>query len=539
MGGAQICLLRLLRLKEVLQEVVNSKQFLDLKLHKDVAYIIKLDAFWDLVEAFCRCFYAPMRLLRLCDMKTAVMDKLKYYTIQTGVMIDQYVGDLGAKWYKFCTPYVRNILNPDSLMRTANPSMFDEPNETATSKLEDNDDGDDDDSLESGVFDDELVESDDEQTEEEAPVLLCDMIRAAWNKRKVKLLHDYARAGYILSPDPVIMAHHLTNPDPEDKNACERLIIKLFVPVHVVGEARDVLSGSLIDSFHDEWDQFTTRSGDIYSKNYIWITASNSATIAHEWHNRYSTGTRILGKLACHVTSKIGGIGNAERSWKAVKATKRGRYTLSNESTKKQATIAGNYMAQRNDKERVLSQKAGTLWEERDFHTLKLTKHCLPLAPAPPVTGTQQDGGTSSGAVRIFRAWCEKWENKKLKKSGDTVLEARLVNKYGGLKWIDADQEEQPVVTAHPDKMHFVSERGNHRYNVLAMNEGFDVTKHEDDQDEEIWESWEKGYDLYGQIVEYYEENPDPKIIIYKEGECLSDDEVEHAPKTKSVAPMC
>ena len=41
MGGAQICLLRLLRLKEVLQEVVNSKQFLDLKLHKDVAYIIK------------------------------------------------------------------------------------------------------------------------------------------------------------------------------------------------------------------------------------------------------------------------------------------------------------------------------------------------------------------------------------------------------------------------------------------------------------------------------------------------------------------
>ena len=102
MGGAQSCLLRLLHLKEVLQEVVNSKQqFLDIKLHKDVAYIIKLDTFWDLVEAFCRCFYAPMRLLRLlrlCDMKTAVMDKLKYYTIQTGLMIDQYMGDLSAKW---------------------------------------------------------------------------------------------------------------------------------------------------------------------------------------------------------------------------------------------------------------------------------------------------------------------------------------------------------------------------------------------------------------------------------------------------------
>ena len=66
-------------------------------------------------------------------------------------------------------------MNPDSLMLSANPSIFDEPNtnKTATSKLEDNDDGDDDESLESGVYyDDELVESDEEQTEEDAHVLL-------------------------------------------------------------------------------------------------------------------------------------------------------------------------------------------------------------------------------------------------------------------------------------------------------------------------------------------------------------------------------
>ena len=61
----------------------------------------------------------------------------------------------------------------------------------------------------------------------------------------------------------------------------------------------------------------------------------------HEWHDIYSVNsTKILGWVACRVTSKILGIGNAERAWGAVKQLKSGRRGhLSGQNTKKQATI--------------------------------------------------------------------------------------------------------------------------------------------------------------------------------------------------------
>ena len=531
MGGAQICLLRLLRLKDVLREVVNSRQFLDLKLHKAEAYIIKLDSFWDLVFAFCRCNYAPMRLLRLSDIKSAVMDKVKYYVIQTGNMIDQYAEDLSQKWYSFCTPYVKNLLIDNSTTLTHAP-LADENMKSEHDFPPSEDEEEEEDSFDSDVYDQTMLDSDDEERpDEDTPVTLCDSIKAAWEKRKEKLIHDYSRAGYILSPDPVIMAHALANPDPEDKAACARLIGKLFIPSHLVGETRDNLEASLIDSFHEEYDAFTTKSGETYCKKHIWITAARTNNVANEWHQRYSAGTKILGRLACHVTSKIGGIGNAERSWKAVKNTKKGRYLLQNEKTKMQATISGNYNAQRNEKQRLVSQTAGTLWEEKDFHTLKLTKFCMPLTHATNLSSNDTEKATHK---RVFRAWCEKWECPKLKKSGNTVLEARLVNKYGGLKWVDPDNETMPVVTAHPDKMRFTMERGNNRYDVLAMGPGFDLSKNETDQPDDVWDFWEKGYDLYGQITEYYEANPDPNVIIYQEGECLSEDEDDKAGAEKN-----
>ena len=259
MGEAQICLLHLLRLKDVLHEVVNSHQYLDLKLHKAEAYIIKLDSFWDLIFSFCQCNYAPMHLLRLNNIKSAVMDKVKYYVIQTGNMIGQYTEDLSQKWYNFCTPYVKNLLNDDSTTLMHAP-LIDETMksevEFPTSKGEE-DDG----SLDSDLYDDTMIDSEDENTDEDPPVLLCDSIKAAWDKCKDKLIHNYSCAGYILSPDPVIMAHALANSDPEDKAACVRLIGKLFIPSHLIGEMHDNLEAFVINSFHEEYDAFTTQSG--------------------------------------------------------------------------------------------------------------------------------------------------------------------------------------------------------------------------------------------------------------------------------------
>ena len=57
------------------------------------------------------------------------------------------------------------------------------------------------------------------------------------------------------------------------------------------------------------------------------------------WHEKYSVhATKMLGFVAVHVTSKLCGIGPAERSWGAVKRIKDGKQShLSGESTEKRS----------------------------------------------------------------------------------------------------------------------------------------------------------------------------------------------------------
>ena len=62
----------------------------------------------------------------------------------------------------------------------------------------------------------------------------------------------------------------------------------------------------------------------------------NEDVVAHEWHEKYSLlETKVLGALACRVTSKAKGVGCAERHWKATKRHKKGkRGKLGSEVTK-------------------------------------------------------------------------------------------------------------------------------------------------------------------------------------------------------------
>ncbi len=147
-----------------------------------------------------------------------------------------------------------------------------------------------------------------------------------WEIRRKPLLNDFSRAAYLMSPVPEILAHS-TNPenkDPEDFRAVDRLISKIFGDYSLTGEARDHHTAGLIHEFHSEYRKFKNKQGDFQSKN-IWIMASNPRVLAHEWHESYSVPyTNVFGKLACRVTSKILGIGSAERDWKIVKRIKKG-----------------------------------------------------------------------------------------------------------------------------------------------------------------------------------------------------------------------
>ena len=67
-----------------------------------------------------------------------------------------------------------------------------------------------------------------------------------------------------------------------------------------------------------------------------------------------------------------------------------------------------------------------------------------------------------NGEVRIFLAWIETWETKKIGPNGDAIFEARLVRRYGILKWLDLDNEFSLKV-AHPNRTNFNKQRDNNK----------------------------------------------------------------------------
>ena len=95
----------------------------------------------------------------------------------------------------------------------------------------------------------------------------------------------------------------------------------------LVGEEKSNHLSKYIDTFWNEYDNFVNRRG-CFSHKYMWDAAQGDDVKAYRWHQRYSLqGTKVLGKLACLVLSKILGIGTAERNWKQVKYIKSGLHS--------------------------------------------------------------------------------------------------------------------------------------------------------------------------------------------------------------------
>jgi hypothetical protein len=106
----------------------------------------------------------------------------------------------------------------------------------------------------------------------------------------------------------------------------------------------------------------------------------------------------------------------------------------------------------------------------------------------------------------------EGWENKVLEPSGDEVFEARLVHKYGGLKWFDPDKRIN--FTAHPDKMHFEKMRWDNQYWVFGVMDGFNYSLDEyHASNVNLWEPWLFSEDFVEQITLYYKDSTDGSVI--------------------------
>ena len=71
-----------------------------------------------------------------------------------------------------------------------------------------------------------------------------------------------------------------------------------------------------------------------------------------------------------------------------------------------------------------------------------------------------------AGIVRIFRAWVEDWEEELLKKN-DCVAEARLLEKYKNLVFLDPDTEE--TFTVFGNNLEFRRGRDG-GWNIIAVS---------------------------------------------------------------------
>jgi hypothetical protein len=314
------------------------------------------------------------------------------------------------------------------------------------------------------------------------------------------------------------MAHASDNKTIKHDQAAKRLITKLILNPTLVGTERNDERAKLIETFMEEYGDFTNKRG-MFACNNIWIMAADENAKTNQWHCKYSLpSTKVLGKLACLVLLKILGIGIAKRNWKQVKAVKSGqRVNTGINKTKNEALIFAQYQQTCAQARMTRLAVAGKLWDNEDFALMKMDLFCKEIKKSLQAEQNEKE-------VRILRLWQERWELEKIGPNVDSILEARLTKKYKELKFVDIDENNR-VMTVH--KMIFQKKHGNNLYHVFATMDGFnDVLKDEDEANDAYWQPWEVIEDLFNCMRVDCKEQADSNVKFYElGGDCQSDEE--------------
>jgi hypothetical protein len=455
MAGHFIALHRMLRLRHPIAATMASAAYKDLKLKgfaKTVEAFVADKNMWNAVYLLLRCIFPVFRVLRLAD-KAACggMSKLMYYVRRTDVAMLQSK-DLLEDMQYFKDKTELDAENQDE--------FDDEP------KGEDVNGGDDDSKAE--VTYGTAVSSDDDESDDESnnsrddesgELHLGEKIVVAWEKRRKKLITPLSLAGWFCSPLPEIRQDVQGNGGGVYRLEVEGVIAKLYYPT------MDEDLGNIIQTFWSEFNDFQTKQRS-YARPWIWNSREVQRGDCHIWHKLYSLPfTEVFGVVACRVTSKIVGIGSAERSWGAVKHLKTGkRAHMKGDTTEMAATVFGAFCIDKARSERSANEHDGlvqqSLWTDADIaFNLGLESWTAdeditvpdPVAPR-----------------RIFNAWIEEWEYESIKKK-DVVDEAKLLQKYGGLYWMD--QQTGNLCVGDDETMEFQGGRNGAGWCLVAIQE--------------------------------------------------------------------
>ena len=248
-----------------------------------------------------------------------------------------------------------------------------------------------------------------------------------WDKRKHRIEHEYAIAGWTLCVLEDVRKDVLSRMNGDHQSAIDRVINRLHAPPCANTTNPAVLSmteADILDTFWNEFKayQYCTYPYDVAS---CWLSQDVVKGDSYLWHEKYSLrSTKVLGFVACRVTSKLCGIGAAERCWGGVKQIKTvKRSHLSGESTEKRSIIFANAKVtqgrMKSDRVQGLDFRGDNVsFGDDDINfNLELEKF-----------GVDMEALKHVPIRRVFRAWVEDWEEEARKKN-DAVYEAKLLAK--------------------------------------------------------------------------------------------------------------
>ena len=136
------------------------------------------------------------------------------------------------------------------------------------------------------------------------------LVFSLWKTRKLHISTDFSVIGWILCVIPHIFKDAKDHSDTYNRKQANNLINTFFS-----GLSEDDIYFTQ-DIFWTEYNEFNKNIGSFYGDGFIWKIKYIRYVNSHLWHQKYSpTYTKVLGFVACRVTSKFLVIGSAECSW--------------------------------------------------------------------------------------------------------------------------------------------------------------------------------------------------------------------------------
>jgi hypothetical protein len=438
------------------------------------------------MSKFVRSVFPMLVVLRLADKKEPVMDKLYFYVrrmdstlYRSKEMLDELEG-------------TRTGVSLQILNAISDPNINQSEHHSGS-------EGEDEELYQDDPSHDV---SEDGGTTDSARSLGQQVIDI-WHKRRSKLVSDYAIAGWLLSPIPEVFADSETCMRGEHRAAVDRLLKKMLASG--LADDSDEL-GEIMNTFWAEFEDFKSRSGH-FEKAYIWGRQNRDLVLgnSHIWHKKNSYfQTKVLGRFACRVCSKIVGMGSAERNWGDVKYLKsEKRSHLSPEAVEKQATIFGASCMADAAHERQKAQHNLTdpykFWDEDDFDN----EFDMFATPLP-----------SKKQQRIIKCYFEDWESEHTLRRDD-VSKAKLLQKYGGLEFDDIDTGTHLFI----DDKDLYFQRKTKRDAGGWCVKAYEVGDADIERDFEHWQI-EPGCALHDCLAAYYRKHPEKNVkVVLRKGQ--------------------